>query len=116
MQYHSITATFSVEGTARADIMLTTSRVYYRFATADTCEEGEIPFTQLDEVASFINQALSSASNNLMPTDVSCSITLTNDNEKIDYNNSCISHSAYNSLINIFAQISEEFIFIKGFK
>ena len=116
MQYVSITATFSVEDTARADIILNASRAYYRFATTDSCEEGEIPFAQLSETASHIIQVLDTDSNKPMPTDVYCKITIVTNEENTVYDNSNISHSAYNSLINIFARISEEFIFIRGFK
>lgn len=34
---------FSVENRARADVMLSSDRTYYRFATEDSMEEGELP-------------------------------------------------------------------------
>lgn len=117
MSITSITISLSVENTARADVLLTTTRAYYRFATIDTCEEGEMPYEKSCEVFNKIEQALAAHSPETMPQDVKCTITITNnDNSKNDYNNSNISLSTYNSLINILSRISEEFMFIRGFK
>lgn len=33
----------SIPGAGRADVMLTAERVYYRFATTDTVEDGDLP-------------------------------------------------------------------------
>ena len=116
MTIESISITLSVENTARADVMLTSSRAYYRFATIDTAEEGEIPYENATEVLRGINQALTTISEP-MPQDVRCIVAIiNNDKSKIGYDNNSISLSAYNSLINILSRISEEFMFIRGFK
>lgn len=38
-----LTLMFSAADTARADIALTPQRIYYRFATDDSIEDGELP-------------------------------------------------------------------------
>lgn len=117
MTIDSITITFSVENTARADVMLTNSRVYYRFATIDTCEEGEMPCENGNEIISKITQSLNTTDNELMPQDVKCLVIITNnDNSKIEYKNDTITLDTYNSLINILSRIGDEFMFIRGFK
>ena len=117
MSINSITITFSVKETARADVLLTTTRVYYRFATIDTCEEGEIPCNNTLDIFDRIIFALTTHDVTPMPHDVMCSITISNkDYPQINYNNNNISQSAYNSLINIISQICDEFMFIRGFK
>lgn len=117
MTIDTITISFSVEDTARADVMLTNSRVYYRFATIDTSEEGEMPCENANEIISKMTQSLATTDNNLMPQDVKCSVIITkNDNSKIEYNNDTITLDAYNSLINILSHIGDEFMFIRGFK
>ena len=117
MTINSFSITLSVENTARADVMLTSSRAYYRFATIDTCEEGDMPYENAVEVFDKINQALSTTDSEPMPIDVKCIISIINkDKTKTDYNNQNISLSAYNSLINILSRISDEFMFIRGFK
>ncbi len=117
MSITSITISLSVENTARADVLLTTTRAYYRFATIDTCEEGEMPYENSCDVFNKIEQTLASHSTTAMPQDVKCAVSITNnDNSKKDYNNSNISLSTYNSLINILSRISDDFLFIRGFK
>ena len=117
MTIDSITITLSVENTARADVMLSSLRAYYRFATIDTCDEGDMPYENAVEVFDKINQALSTTDSEPMPNDVKCIISIINkDKTKTDYNNQNISLSAYNSLINILSRISDEFMFIRGFK
>ena len=117
MTIKSFSITLSVENTARADVMLTSSRAYYRFATIDTCEEGDIPYENIVEVFDKIGQALDSNDSKPMPSDVKCIISITNDdNSNNEYNNQNISLSAYNNLINILSRISDEFMFIRGFK
>lgn len=117
MSTNSITITFSVKETARADVLFTNSRAYYRFATIDTCEEGEIPCNNTLDIFDRIISALTSHDAEPMPHDVMCSVTISNeDSQTIKYNNNSISQSAYNSLINIISQICTEFMFIRGFK
>lgn len=117
MTIKSFSITLSVENTARADVMLTSSRAYYRFATIDTCEEGDMPYENIVEVFNKISHALTSNDSEPMPSDVKCIISITNDdNSNNEYNNQNISLSAYNNLINILSRISDEFMFIRGFK
>lgn len=106
-----------VKNSARADVMLTHSRAYYRFATTDTCEDGEIPFNNALEIFNKIIQTLNTFDFESMPNDVQCAVTISDeDNTHLEYNNNNISQSAYNSLINILSRIGNEFIFIRGFK
>lgn len=117
MSINSISISFSAKDTARADVMLTTTRAYYRFATIDSCEEGEIPFNNALENFSKIKQALNSSDAEPMPQDVKCAVRISDIyNTHIEYNNNNISQSAYNSLINITSRINDEFTFIRGFK
>ena len=117
MSINTITISFSVENTARADVMLTNSRVYYRFATVDTCEEGEMPCENATEIINKISETLNTPDSELMPQDVKCSVIISNaDNSKTEYNNNDISLASYNSIINILSRIGDEFMFIRGFK
>lgn len=117
MSIKSISITLSVENTARADVMLTDSRAYYRFATIDTCEEGEIPCKNIPDVLDKINLALNTHATEPMPQDVKYIVTIAIDNNnQFKYDNNNISLLAYRSLINILSQINDEFIFIRGFK
>lgn len=115
MSIESISITFSVENTARADVMLTSSRIYYRFATIDTCEEGDIPFNDI-ELIRRIEQTIQTSDSVLMPCDVKCNITISTKNSEQMFDNNNISLTTYNSLINILSRISDEFLFIRGFK
>ncbi len=117
MSISTISISLSVENVARADVLLTTTRAYYRFATIDTCEEGDMPYGNACNIFNKIEQTISTHSATEMPQDVKCVITITNDDgSKNDYNNSNISMPSYNSLINILSRISDEFMFIRGFK
>ncbi len=115
MSIESISITFSVENTARADVMLTSSRIYYRFATIDTCEEGDIPFNDI-ELIKRIEQTIRTSDSELMPCDVKCNITINTKSSEQMFDNNNISLTTYNSLINILSRISDEFLFIRGFK
>ena len=117
MQIESISVTFSVENTARADMMLTSSRVYYRFATIDTCEEGEMPYDDAIETINKINISLTPSEGEAMPQDVKCTVDISYiDGSKKKYDNNNINLDSYNSIINIISRISEEFLFVRGFK
>lgn len=117
MSISTISISLSVENVARADVLLTTTRAYYRFATIDTCEEGDMPYGNACDVFNKIEQAIATHSTTQMPQDVKCVITITNDDDsKNNYNNSNISLYSYNSLINILSRINDEFMFIRGFK
>ncbi len=117
MTTESIYITIAVDNTARADVLLTSSRAYYRFATTDTCEEGEMPYCNSAEIFDSINQTLSTNEQEPMPHDVKCIVTITsNGNNKTKYDNENISLTAYNLLINTLSRISDEFMFVRGFK
>ena len=112
----SITISLSVDNVARADIHLTPSRAYYHFATSDTCEDGAVPCSNLNETISNILDILSSNDQNPMPSDVKCEVIINSNNLETRYDNSNISLHCYNSLISILFKISDEFTFIRGFK
>ena len=118
MTANTLTISLSVENVARADIQFNSSRVYYRFATIDTCEDGSIPYNDTDNtIAQITQQLLTNSDIDLMPKDVLCEISISLNNNIINtFNNSNISRTAYDSLINILSRISDEFIFIRGFK
>lgn len=117
MSANSITISFSVENVALADVMLTPTRAYYRFATTDTREDGEIPCSNPPDIFDKIIHALNNFDAEPMPQEVKCSAIISyDDNSQIIYNNNNISQSAYSSLINILPQISDEFMFIRGFR
>ena len=114
---YTLTISLSVENVARADIQFNSSRIYYRFATIDTCEDGAIPYNDTDNTIAQITQLLTCSDEESMPNDVVCKISISLNNDIIStFNNSNISRAAYNSLINILSRISDEFIFIRGFK
>ena len=116
MPTSSVIISFSVENVARADILLTSSRAFYRFATSDSGEEGSVPYNNLDDTISTILDMLTNLNGDLMPSDVKCEVIINANNSKTTYNNSNISQSCYNSLITLLSQISDEFTFIRGFK
>ena len=117
MSIKSISISLYVKDTARADVLLSLSRAYYRFATIDSCEDGEIPFDNAIEIFHKIKLALNTFDSTPMPKDIICNVTLSkNDDSQHEYNNNNISHSTYNSLITILSHINEEFTFIRGFK
>ena len=116
MPTSSVIISFSVENVARADILLTSSRAFYRFATSDTGEDGSVPYNNLDDTISTILDMLTNLDGDLMPSDVKCEVIINANNSKTTYNNSNISQSCYNSLITLLSQISDEFTFIRGFK
>ena len=117
MTTNSVTITFSVENTARADVMLSNSRVYYRFATVDTCEEGEMPCSETEEIIDKITQSINDGNGEPMPIDVKCIVTIIHDDgAKTTFDNSSITLASYNALINILSHIGNEFMFVWGFK
>ena len=116
MPTSSVIISFSVENVARADILLTSSRAFYRFATSDTGEEGSVPYNNLDDTISTILDMLTNLDGDLMPSDVKCEVIINSNNLETRYDNSNISLHCYNSLISILFKISDEFTFIRGFK
>ena len=116
MTIKSISITWAVPDTARADVMITSSRAYYRFATVDTCEEGELPCPLANTLFDKITNALNDNMVELMPTDVKHCISIEHDTTIIRYDNSLISLQAYNFIINLLSQLGDEFSFISGFK
>lgn len=116
MTFKSISITWVVPNTARADVMITSSRAYYRFATSDTCEEGDLPCSITDTLFNEITQALNDNGNDLMPTDVRHAITIEYDTATKEYDNSHISLKTYDFIINRISQLGEEFTFVRGFK
>lgn len=117
MTIDSVTITFSVENTARADVMLTNSRVYYRFATVDTCEEGEMPCSETEDIIDKIADSINDGNDEPMPQDVKCVVSFNhNDSAKTTFDNNSITLASYNAIINILSRIGDEFMFVRGFK
>lgn len=101
--------------TARADVLITPSRAYYRFATADTCEEGDLPCPTSGTLFDEITNALNDNNGDLMPTDVKHSVTIDYGSTVQEYNNTRISLKSYNFIISRISQLGDEFAFIRGF-
>lgn len=108
-----ITLMIKVEDVARADIMLTPERTYYRFATDASIEDGELAAVgDFDGVASkLIDAAMPLDNERPLPEDVKLQLFVNNrlSPEKP-------TEESLRRVINTVAPLSPEFSFVEGFK
>lgn len=108
-----LTIMMRVADTARADIALTTDRIYYRFATEETIEDGELPapkeeFGVLAE--NIVKDAESKDGETLLGDDVKIEIYVDNRVSGIK-----VSEQSLRRLVNCLKCVAEEFAFLGGF-
>lgn len=98
---------------ARADISLTPERVYYRFATDSSIEDGNLPAIK-EDFASFIYRLMSAAEprESETPLDKSVKFEMYVDTR---VKNFAMSEESLRRLISILCEVSDEFLFLRGF-
>lgn len=108
-----LTIMMRVADTARADIALTPERIYYRFATDDTIEDGELPapkeeFGVLAE--SIVSDAEGKDGESPLGNDMKVEIYIDNRVSGIK-----VSEQSLRRLVNCLKSVAEEFAFLGGF-
>lgn len=109
------TLMISVRDKARADIAISADRIYYRFATEDTADEGDLPGPgeQLELLVARLNDALRPVEGEAPITDNDFSAKLFVDN-KLQPNLNLTS-GAVRRLANLLRARDDAFAFILGF-
>ena len=107
-----ITLMFKVEDTARADLALTPSRSYYRFATEGSIEDGELgAVDNFDTVmAEVINAAMPREGETPLPSDVKFQLFVNNRLAPEPP-----TQQALRRVVAAVFPLHEEFAFLKGF-
>ena len=108
-----LTIMMRVADTARADVALTSDRVYYRFATEETIEDGELPapkeeFGVLAE--DIVKEAEAKEGETSLGSDMKVEIYVDNRVSGIK-----VSEQSLRRLVNRLKGIAEEFAFLGGF-
>lgn len=108
-----LTIMMRVADTARADIALTPDRVYYRFATEETIEDGELPapkeaFATLAE--NIVSDAEAKEGETALGSEMKVEIYVDNRVSGIK-----ISEQSLRRLVNCLKGVAEEFAFLGGF-
>ena len=107
----SLEITLSVPDRARADVLVTNDRIYYRFATPDTLDQGDLPGLKGDTPAMLDRIAKAcTADGNLIPPE-ELKITVKTDDTLLH----TISESALREIVGILQEIDEVFLFLRGF-
>lgn len=116
----SIEISFLVPDTAKAEMLITPSRIFYCFATCDTREDSELPIStdQFVELSSKIDEALPVAHEAAQPIDgMQCHVKISNGGDLVTtYDNSTLSLAAMRNIISALTRFSEDFIFLRGFR
>lgn len=112
MDINRLTLMLRVADVARADIMLTPERIYYRFATEDSIEDGEL--APLPDFAATINSLVEVAKGCANETPLAETVLM-----QVFVNNrlSCepVSEQSLTRLIRELLPITAEFQFLQGF-
>lgn len=105
----------SVADRARADVTLTPDKVYYRFATEDTLEDGELPGKYPDVFGSFALKLLGSfrAGVGVSASTDPVRFTLFVNNTKAIPE--VLNDTTLREFINLLANAFDEFDFLRGF-
>lgn len=108
-----LTIMMKVADVARADLALTPERVYYRFATDESIEDGELP--AIKEDFDLLSERLlhaAEAQDNERPLDdrVKLSLFVTNRLCNLNY-----SEQSLGRLVGELSLLADEFSFLKGF-
>ena len=116
----SIELSFLVPNTAKAEMLITPSRIFYCFATCDTREDSELPISadQFVELSSKIDEALTVAHEVAQPIDgMQCHVKISNGGDLVTtYDNSTLSLATVRNIISALTRFSEDFIFLRGFR
>lgn len=102
-----------VSDIARADIAMTPERTYYRFATDESIEDGDLPASKADfqkTVCEILASAESAQKENDLNKDVK--VTIFVDNRLKDIT---VSEESLKRMVNSLCGIAEEFMFLRGF-
>lgn len=108
-----LTLMMRVADAARADIALTPERIYYRFATDETIEDGELPAAKRDfnELSkALITAASANEEDHDLSDDVKVSIFIDNRLAAIK-----LSENSLRRLVDELKVVAEEFAFLGGF-
>lgn len=108
-----LTVMMRVADVARADIALTPDRIYYRFATDDSIEDGELPASKEDfgALAARLNECAVARENECqLKQDVGLSLFV--DNRICDVK---ASEESLRRLVCELRRVADEFAFLAGF-
>ncbi len=108
-----LTIMMRVADTARADIALTPERIYYRFATDETIEDGELPAPKEDFVtlaSGIVDEVEAKDGETPLGSDVKVEIYVDNRVSGIT-----VSEQSLRRLVNRLKGVAEEFAFLGGF-
>lgn len=105
----------SVEGTARADVMLTADRTYYRFATVDSVEDGELPGhpDTFDAFAGELLAVFNDSTSDGAPIDPVRFTIFVNSTRVTPLT---LNNDTLRTFIEKMARYAEEFAFMRGFE
>ena len=103
----------AVSDTARADIALTPERIYYRFATDESIEDGELPAAK-DDFTALAGRILSdvTARGNEKELAAELRLTVFVDNRKRDI---AVSEESLRRMVEELRAVADEFTFLRGF-
>ncbi len=112
-QCNRLTIMMGVADMARADVALTPDRIYYRFATDESIEDGELPGAK-DDFATLADELLTAATAKEGERQLSdgVKVTIFVDNRLSDIK---ISEESLRRLVGRLRQVAEEFAFLGGF-
>lgn len=108
-----LTLMIGVADTARADIALTPERIYYRFATDESIEDGELPAAKEDfRTLSLRLLEAAEADKDETPVPDEVKVTLFVNNRRREI---AVSEKSLRRLIEELCAVADEFMFLKGF-
>lgn len=108
-----LTLMMRVADVARADVALTPERIYYRFATDDSIEDGELPAGKEDFgdfAARLVDCVAAHENENQLKEDVKLSVFI--DNRLSDVK---ASEESLRRLVGELCAVADEFAFLAGF-
>lgn len=109
----NLTLMFCVADAARADIALTSDRIYYRFATDESIEDGELPGIK-EGFDKFVSQIIADISaregETPLADEIKVSVFLSNRATAFD-----LSEESLRRIVNSLKAIADEFGFLNGF-
>lgn len=108
-----LTLMFRYGDEARADVAITADKVYYRFATDDSIEDGELPAfkTDFEKLTSELTEAMK-ASEGEDEIDGEMKVEIYTDNRK---SSTCVSRQSLRRAVEILTYEADEFAFLRGF-
>lgn len=109
-----ITFMLKIDDNARADVAMTSEKTYYRFATVDTLEDGELPGMG-EQFATFAEKLLSTFNAGVGTTGSIEPVKFT-----IFVNNRVatpviLNNDTLRTFVNMLAEVHDEFGFLTGF-